>query len=60
MCSTINYKYIPNELSLIYILHKLKKKDNTMESELTHSKLNMASYGFAKFLSEFIEMAFAT
>ncbi len=31
-----------------------------MESELTHSKLNMASYGFSKFLSEFIEMAFAT
>lgn len=29
-----------------------------MESELTHSKLNMASYGFAKFLSEFMEMAF--
>ena len=29
-----------------------------MESELTHSKLNMASYGFAKFLNEFIEMAF--
>ena len=29
-----------------------------MESELTHSKLNMASFGFAKFLNEFIEMAF--
>ncbi|MHA1669834.1 MAG: MFS transporter [Promethearchaeota archaeon] len=29
-----------------------------MESELTHTKLNMASYGFAKFLNEFIEMAF--
>ena len=29
-----------------------------MENELTHSKLNMASMGFAKFLNEFIEMAF--
>ncbi|MHA1105934.1 MAG: MFS transporter [Promethearchaeota archaeon] len=29
-----------------------------MEIELTHTKLNMASYGFAKFLNEFIEMAF--
>jgi len=28
--------------------------------EIRHSKKNMASYGFAKFLSEFIEMAFTT
>ncbi|TXT66706.1 MAG: putative Na+/melibiose symporter-like transporter [Promethearchaeota archaeon] len=28
--------------------------------ELEHSKANMASYGFAKFLSEFIEMAFTS
>jgi GPH family glycoside/pentoside/hexuronide:cation symporter len=30
------------------------------ETEIVHSGLNMASYGFAKFLSEFIEMAFTT
>ncbi|MFX1572097.1 MAG: MFS transporter, partial [Promethearchaeota archaeon] len=28
------------------------------EIELTHSNLNMVSYGFGKFLTEFLEMAF--
>jgi len=28
------------------------------ETEIVHSKLNMASYGFGKFLTEFVEMAF--
>ena len=27
-------------------------------TEIEHSKLNMASYGFGKFLTEFMEMAF--
>jgi len=28
------------------------------EIEIEHSNLNMASYGFGKFLTEFVEMAF--
>ncbi|MFW9821835.1 MAG: MFS transporter [Candidatus Thorarchaeota archaeon] len=28
------------------------------ETEIEHSKLNMASYGFGKFLTEFVEMSF--
>lgn len=28
------------------------------EREIVHSNLNMASYGFGKFLTEFVEMAF--
>jgi len=54
-----NQIYIKLEQFIINF-HNSKKKVFTMESELTHSKLNMASYGFSKFLSEFIEMAFAT
>jgi GPH family glycoside/pentoside/hexuronide:cation symporter len=35
-------------------------KMETQDAEIEHSKLDMASFGFAKFLGEFIEMAFTT